>query len=107
MSLRSLVRQILATGIITPAIELQLNAYLWSQNLEPADLEALEQLVQALFSHQIKLSDPGIQARLEAMLGFELENVSRDALEGLSRQLAGEICQIAAFKPPEEPPDLK
>ncbi|AFY62247.1 hypothetical protein [Synechococcus sp. PCC 6312] len=52
-SLSHLVRRILATRLVTPAQEYQLNQALWDSELTPADRQILEKLLQGLVNGQI------------------------------------------------------
>ncbi|MDG2992225.1 hypothetical protein L3556_14995 [Candidatus Synechococcus calcipolaris G9] len=53
MKLLDAIRRILATRLITPSQERQINQLLWTSELGPYEYDALEQLVDGLSSGQI------------------------------------------------------
>lgn len=53
MKLLDAIRRILATRLITPSQERQINQLLWTSELGPYEYDALEQLVDGLSSGKI------------------------------------------------------
>lgn len=58
MKLQTLIETVLESRVLTFPQEQQLNDLMWSQQTDPADLEALQQLVEALLSRKVQQLQP-------------------------------------------------
>jgi len=49
-----IVRQVIETRVLTPALETQINHLLWSRALDAYEIEALNELVEVLLNGSVK-----------------------------------------------------
>ncbi len=55
MMIRRIVERVLATQVLTSALETQINRVLWQREHDRADLEALARLLDAIAEGRVKL----------------------------------------------------
>ncbi len=59
MSIREILDEVLKSSILTPQHESSINQILWERSYDPSDLEALDELVEAILRQEVKAtSDP-------------------------------------------------
>lgn len=56
MMIRRIVERVLETQILTSALETQINKVLWKREYDRADLQALEQLIDAIADGRVTLA---------------------------------------------------
>ncbi|HIK20828.1 MAG TPA: hypothetical protein IGR15_07195 [Synechococcus sp. M44_DOE_062] len=59
MSIRKIIDEVLQSSVLTLQQESSINQILWEGNYDPSDLEALDELVEAILRQEVRAaSDP-------------------------------------------------
>ncbi|MFS8896008.1 hypothetical protein [Synechococcus sp. R3-13] len=59
MSIRKIIDEVLQSSVLTLQQESSINQILWERNYDPSDLEALDELVEAILRQEVRAaSDP-------------------------------------------------
>ncbi|ABD02810.1 hypothetical protein NW837_02645 [Synechococcus sp. R6-10] len=59
MSIRQIIDEVLQSSVLTLQQESNINQILWERNYDPSDLEALDELVEAILRQEVRAaSDP-------------------------------------------------
>ncbi|MFS8882721.1 hypothetical protein NW849_04895 [Synechococcus sp. R55.3] len=59
MSIRQIIDEVLQSSVLTLQQESSINQILWERNYDPSDLEALDELVEAILRQEVRAaSDP-------------------------------------------------
>ncbi len=85
-----MARQVLATRIVTPAQEQEINQALWQSNLSPSDAAIFEKLLQGLVNgHIVVLSELGRRQSISGSLAADHELsgfINHPHITGVSEQ---------------------
>lgn len=62
MTIQTIIRGVLATRLLTRHHQEQINMLLWQRRYTEADIQALEQLTDAVLSQQVQVEEPNLKS---------------------------------------------
>ncbi len=66
MSIREIINEVLQSSVLTPQQESAINKILWEKTYNLSDLEALDELVEAIIRNDVQASRDGYEDSVAA-----------------------------------------